>query len=63
MVKPDEDIFNVLLDRFHLEPHECLFIDDLPANVKTAVDMGFHTVLFADKEKGYWAIDRFIAAS
>lgn len=61
MVKPDEDIFNLLLDRFGLKPHECLFIDDLPANVRTAAELGFHTVLFADKEKGYQAIDRFIA--
>ena len=61
MVKPDEAIFHLLLERFGLEPHECLFVDDLPANVKTAADLGFHTALFADREKGYQAIDRFIA--
>ncbi len=61
MVKPDEAIFHLLLERFGLEPHECLFVDDLPANVKTAADLGFHTTLFADREKGYQAIDRFIA--
>lgn len=63
MVKPNEDIFRLLLERFGLKPEECLFVDDLPDNIRTAAGMGFHTVLFADKEKGYRAIARFIAAS
>lgn len=61
MVKPDEDIFCLLLERFGLKPEECLFIDDLPDNIRTAAGMGFHTVLFDDKEKGYRVIDRFVA--
>ena len=28
LVKPDEKIFKTLLDRYHLKPEECLFIDD-----------------------------------
>ncbi len=28
LVKPDEKIFMTLLDRYHLSPEECLFIDD-----------------------------------
>ncbi len=63
MIKPNEDIFYLLLDRFNLQPHECLFVDDLQANIQTAAKLGFHTVLFADKEKGYRTVERFIAGS
>ena len=28
LVKPEEKIFKTLLDRYHLNPQECLFIDD-----------------------------------
>lgn len=60
MVKPDAGIFCLLLDRFGLKAEDCLFIDDLPANVEAAAALGFHTVLFADKEKGYREIDRIL---
>lgn len=60
MIKPEPDIFCLLLDRYQLKAHDCLFIDDLSANVQAAAELGFHTVLFTDKEKGYQAIHRFI---
>ena len=40
--KPDEKVYELLLDRYHLTVAECLFIDDEPSeeNYKTANKMG-----------------------
>ena len=40
--KPDEKVYKLLLDRYHLNAEECLFIDDDPSeeNYKTANKMG-----------------------
>ena len=41
MIKPDEKVYELLLDRYHLTVAECLFIDDDPSeeNYKTANKM------------------------
>lgn len=40
--KPNEDIFQFVLDKNNLYPGECLFIDDTTINTVTAENMGFH---------------------
>lgn len=42
LIKPDERVFRLLLDRYKLNAEECLFIDDDPSgeNYKTANKMG-----------------------
>ncbi|MHC1776719.1 MAG: HAD family hydrolase [Lentimicrobium sp.] len=44
LIKPDPRIYNVLLDRYGLQPVECLFIDDNLHNVTAARDLGFDTI-------------------
>ncbi len=39
--KPDPEIFNRLIHRYGLKPEETVFIDDNPANIRTAGKMGF----------------------
>lgn len=51
IAKPDPEIFLYLLDRIHRTPRECLFIDDSPANVAMAKDLGFQTLQFLSPEK------------
>jgi 2-haloacid dehalogenase len=46
MVKPDPAIFRLLLDRFGLAPEGALFVDDSPANVAAARELGFDAVQF-----------------
>lgn len=48
MVKPNPEIFHLLLQRYNLIADECLFIDDNYENVKTASEMGFATIYLAD---------------
>ena len=38
--KPEPGIYNMLMDKYSLQPDECLFIDDIEKNVKTAETLG-----------------------
>lgn len=51
VVKPDEAIYRLLLDRYHLVADECLFVDDNPANTASAERLGIHTHLFSDAQQ------------
>lgn len=44
--KPDSRIYEYLLFKYGLKADECVFIDDLPANVEAAKALGINTVLF-----------------
>lgn len=60
LVKPDEAIYNVLLNRYQLVPEDSLFIDDLEANVQAARALGINAVDFSDRERGYAEIEEII---
>lgn len=51
LLKPDAAIFRVLLDRNHLDPATCLFIDDIPENVAGARRVGMQAVAFTTPER------------
>ena len=40
LAKPDIRIYNLMLDKYTLDPSECLFIDDVEVNVQSAADAG-----------------------
>lgn len=45
-VKPEPRIYEILLDRFGLDPAQTLFIDDRPENIAAAERLGIHGCLF-----------------
>ena len=45
-MKPEPQIYDLLLTRFSLRPEQTLFIDDMPANIAAARDKGLHAVQF-----------------
>ena len=45
-VKPDPRIYRILLERYGLRAEECLFVDDVPANVEGARARGMEAFLF-----------------
>ncbi|MDR3440871.1 HAD family phosphatase [Telmatospirillum sp.] len=53
LLKPDPAIYHYLLSTFHLREAECLFIDDLEANIDAARDLGFQTHHFRGAD-GLW---------
>jgi 2-haloacid dehalogenase len=44
--KPDRRIFEILLQRYGLDPHRCVFIDDAAPNVETARELGMTGLLY-----------------
>lgn len=47
--KPEVSIYNILIDRYHLDPSKCIFFDDREENVETAKLVGMYAELF-DKD-------------
>ena len=45
-VKPDRAIYDYLLTTYALNPQECIFIDDNPANIAMAESLGITGYLF-----------------
>lgn len=62
VIKPDERIFKILLERLKLKPEECLFIDDDEINIQAAKKLGFQTVHFKEPEESVKLIRKILYA-
>ncbi len=51
VAKPDPRIFRILLERYHINPSNAVFIDDNMPNIEAAQKSGLHTVLFQSAEQ------------
>ena len=60
LLKPDERIYKILLERLQLKPEECLFIDDTKEYVEVAEKLGFKTVHFKEPDDGVKLIRKFL---
>lgn len=60
VIKPDEKIYRLLLDRFGLKAEECVFLDDTPGNVEAACRLGFQGICFRTREQAQEELDRLI---
>jgi len=50
-IKPDPEIFEIMLEKIGKPAQECLFIDDSLTNIKQAQKMGFATIHFQSPEQ------------
>jgi 2-haloacid dehalogenase len=46
VIKPDPRIFELLIERFAIDPERAVYIDDVEANVSAARPFGMHTIHF-----------------
>lgn len=51
MIKPNYDIFELLLQRIGRSAEQCLFIDDHIPNITAAGELGFQTILFKSAQQ------------
>jgi len=56
LVKPEPAIFRLLLNQFHLDPQETVFIDDLSENIEIAAHFGMHTIHFTSPTQCHKAL-------
>ncbi|MFT8316351.1 MAG: HAD family phosphatase [Clostridium sp.] len=45
-LKPEEDIYKRLVERYEIHPEESIFIDDIAVNIEGAKKLGFETIHF-----------------
>lgn len=50
LIKPDPQIFQLMMEKFNLNPSHCLFIDDNEKNVLAARNFGIDTIHFSTPE-------------
>ena len=50
VIKPDVRMFRILLERYAIDPHDAVFIDDNPANARAAAALGIHGIHFRSPE-------------
>jgi 2-haloacid dehalogenase len=50
MAKPDRRIFELVVERFGVDPSRAVFVDDKVVNVDAARGVGFHGVVFTSTE-------------
>lgn len=62
MRKPEERIYLHTCERLGLRPQDCVFIDDLERNVRTAEGLGMTGILHTGVVSTQQALDRFLAA-
>jgi 2-haloacid dehalogenase len=46
LIKPDPRIFELLVERFAIDPYRAVYIDDVAANVAAAQPFGIHAIQF-----------------
>lgn len=51
VVKPEPEIYRLLLERYDLRPEECVFLDDTAKNLPAAEAFGIHTIHFKNREQ------------
>lgn len=57
MTKPDLEIYKKLLNTYNLKAEECLFFDDLEANIIASREVGFNGVVFTDLKSAVKTIE------
>lgn len=51
VIKPEPEIYQLLIDRYELIPEQCVFMDDKPENCEGAEKAGMHAIVFTTKEE------------
>ncbi len=51
LIKPDPQIYRLVLEKTNLSAEECLFIDDSATNIEAANRLGFKTIRFVSPEQ------------
>ncbi len=59
MIKPEAGIYESLLTKYGLDPAECLFFDDIPANIEGANKAGIDGFVITSEENLLSLLDKY----
>ncbi|MCL2253567.1 MAG: HAD family phosphatase [Lachnospiraceae bacterium] len=62
IIKPDSKIYRLLLNRYGLNPTECVFIDDMERNVWAARNVGIPGIVFESYQQCYFDLKRMLCS-
>ena len=60
VIKPDPAFYQILIDKYDLVPSECVFLDDLEANLETARQLDIHTIRVKDHEQAKADLEKML---
>ena len=60
LIKPDNAIYQLAINRFNLTPKETVFIDDKLENIKAAQNLNFKTIHLVDPKNIELEINKFL---
>lgn len=63
LVKPDSRLYQILLDRYQVDPKRSIFLDDSLPNVKGAEDLGIRGIHFSSPAQLKIDLDRLLYSS
>ena len=58
VLKPNEKIYNILLERYNLDPHDTMFFDDLPENIWGAARCGINGFVVENQSEFLTYLDK-----
>ena len=61
ILKPDARIYRCLLEKYNLNPAECVFLDDLEANTAAAKREGIGAITIASEEQLLRELDTLLS--
>jgi epoxide hydrolase-like predicted phosphatase len=59
--KPSREIYEMATQKIGLPPRECVFVDDLPFNLKPAAELGMATVHHSASEQTIPELEKLLA--
>ncbi len=60
MIKPEQEIYAYLLETYHLEPSQCVFLDDREENILAARKSGMKGIVFHDFPQGQAELNKLL---
>lgn len=61
VIKPDKKIYELICNRYHINPAEAVFLDDSEANIKSAREYGLHAIHFKSYGQGREELEELLA--
>ena len=59
-LKPNKDIYESFLNKFHVEADECVFIDDKPENIEGCKTVGMNGIVFKNSKQLKQELDKLL---